>query len=123
MKYKANSKSVEAAVELADFYLAAHQNEKAIEIYEKFRDKLPVESLFNLTVAYYNLKNLEKAEEVTKYILKRKPDEYRAIFNLGSIRASMGDKETAKKYWNEVINRFPNTEEAKKAKEFLAVIK
>jgi len=123
MKYKANSKSVEAAVELADFYLAAHQNEKAIEIYEKFRDKLPVESLFNLTVAYYNLKNLEKAEEVTKYILKRKPDEYRAIFNLGSIRASMGDKETAKKYWNEVINRFPNTEEAKKAKEFLAIIK
>lgn len=123
MKYKRNPNNLESATELADFYLAAHDNSKAIEIYEKFRDKLSIESLFNLTVAYYNLKNYKKAEEITKLILKKKPDEYRAIFNLGSINASMGEKEQAKKYWNDVINRFPQTEEAKKAKELLAILK
>lgn len=123
MKFKANPEKVEVAEELADFYFAAHQNEKAIQIYEKFRNRLSIDALFNLTLAYYNLKDLKKAEEVTRFILKKKPDEHRAIFNLGSIKASMGEKEEAKKYWNEVINRFPKTEEAKKAKEFLAILK
>jgi tetratricopeptide (TPR) repeat protein len=123
MKFKANPSKVEIAEELADFYLAAHQNEKAIDIYEKFRNQLSLDALFNLTLAYYNSKNLKKAEEITRFILKKKPDEYRAIFNLGSIKASMGEKEEAKKYWNEVINRYPKTEEAKKAKEFLAILK
>lgn len=123
MKFKTNPNKVEVAEELADFYLAAHQNEKAIQVYEKFRNQLSLDALFNLTLAYYNSKNLKKAEEITRFILKKKPDEYRAIFNLGSIKASMGEKEEAKKYWNEVISRFPKTEEAKKAKEFLVMLK
>ena len=123
MKFKTNPDKVEVAEELADFYLAAHQNEKAIQIYEKFRNELSIEALYNLTLAYYNLKNLSKSEEITRFILKKSPNEYKAIFNLGSIKASMGKKEEEKKYWNEVINRFPKTEEAKKAKEFLAVLR
>jgi len=123
MKFKSKPDNVEIAEELADLYLASHQENKAIQVYEKFRNKLSIESLFNLTLAYYNLKNLEKAEDVTIYILRKKPNDYKAIFNLGSIRASMGDKEQAKKYWSEVINRFPQTEEAKKAQELLALLK
>jgi len=122
-KFKSNPKDVKTATELADLYLASHQNEKAIEIYESIRNKLSIESLFNLTLAYYNLKNFDKAEETTRLILKNNPNDYRAIFNLGSINASKGDKESAKKYWNEVINKFPNTDEAKQAKEFLARLK
>ncbi len=122
-KLKSNPGDVETATELGDLYLSAHQDKKAIEVYETVRNKLQTESLFNLTLAYYNIKNFDKAEEVTKFILKKKPDEYRAIFNLGSINATKGNKELARKYWNEVIEKFPDTEEAKQAREFLARLK
>ncbi|MFN4110969.1 MAG: tetratricopeptide repeat protein, partial [Ignavibacteria bacterium] len=71
----------------------------------------------------YNIKNFDKAEEITKLILKKKPDDYRAIFNLGSINATKGNKELAKKYWTEVIEKYPETEEAKQAREFLTRLK
>lgn len=122
-KIKTNPHNVEVVTELGDLYLAAHQDKKAIEIYETLRDKLSIETLFNLTLAYYNLKNLDKAEEVSKFILKKKPDEYRAIFNLGSINASKGNKDLAIKYWNDVIKKYPETEEAKQAKEFVMRLK
>lgn len=122
-RYRSNPQEISVATELADLYLASHQEEKAIEIYEKVQVKLSIESLFNLTLAYYNIKNFDKAEEISKLILKKKPNEYRAIFNLGSINATKGNKEAAKKYWNEVIKNYPETEEAKQAKEFLARLK
>lgn len=122
-KYQSNPKDVNTATELADLYLSSHQEEKAIKIYENVRDKLSIEALFNLTLAYYNLREFDKAEEVSKFILKKKPDEYRATFNLGSINATKGNKEAARKYWNEVIKKYPESEEAKQAKEFLARLK
>ncbi|MEM4260729.1 MAG: tetratricopeptide repeat protein [Candidatus Woesearchaeota archaeon] len=122
-KYKANPTNLAIATELADNYLAAHKNQEAIKIYESFRDKLSIDLLFNLTSAYYNLGDFEKADEVSRYILKKNRNEYRAIFNLGSINATKGNKEAAKKYWEEVINNYPNTEEALKAKEFINKLK
>lgn len=122
-KYHSNPDDLKTGIELADLYLAAHQNEKAISIYEKFRDKLPKETLFSLTLAYYNLKNFSKAEEITRLILKKYPDEYRAKFNLASIKASIGEKEIAKKLWTEIIENYPETDEAKQAKIFLERLK
>ncbi len=122
-KYHSSPDDLNTGIELGDLYLAAHQNEKAITIYEKFKNKLPKETLFNLTLAYYNLKNYSKAEEITKFILKKYPDEYRAKFNLASIKAAIGEKEIAKKLWNEIIQKYRDTDEAKKAKIFLERLK
>lgn len=122
-RYNSNPDDLNTGIALGDFYLAAHQNEKAITVYEKFRNKLPKEILFNLTLAYYNLQNFSKAEEITRLILKKYPDEYRAKFNLASIKATIGEKEIAKKLWTEIIQKYPDTDEAKQAKIFLERLK
>lgn len=122
-KFRDNPEDYKTGQELADLYLSAHQSEKAITIYEKIKLRASIESLYNLTLAYYNIRNLKKAEETTLYILKKNPNEYKALFNLGSIKATMGQTSEAKKYWMELITKYPKTEEAKTAKEYLARLK
>lgn len=122
-KFSHNPEDYKTGQELADLYLAAHQNEKAIYIYEKIKSQASLESLYNLTLAYYNIRNFNKAEETTRYILKKNPNEYKALFNLGSIKATMGQTKEAKKIWMELITKYPKTEEAKTAKEYLTKLK
>lgn len=105
--------------EYADFLAAAHKPDEAILYYEKILkiDPKKKDVLFNLSFIYYNnIKNFDKAESLTNTILKYYPEDTQAMYNLGAIKASKGDRETARQIWEKIIKDFPNSASAELAK-------
>ncbi len=107
--------------EYADFLSAAHQPEKAIPYYEKILSKDPkrTDILFALTFIYYNQKNLDKAEETTNKILTYDKGNEQALYNLGAIEATKGNREKARQIWTDLVNNHPNSQTSKMAQNAL----
>ena len=115
VSYESNPSDTSNAKEYADMLNAAHQPQKALEIYEKILEIDPkrVDILLGSTFAFYNMNDLDNAKEYTKRVLVIDKDNHEANFNLGAIAAAKGEKEKAREYWNDVIKRFPNSQAAK----------
>ncbi len=107
--------------EYAEFMAAAHQPEKAIIYYNKILQKDPkrIDILLDLTSIYFGLKKFSEAEKVTNNILKINPKNSAANYNLGVLKAVEGKKEEARKIWQSVISKYPNTNAARMAKNSL----
>ncbi len=107
--------------EYADFLSAAHQPEKAIPYYEQILNKDPkrTDILFSLTFIYYNQKDLGKAEEMTNKILSYDKNNEQALYNLGAIEATKGNKEKARQIWTDLINQDPNSQTSQMAENAL----
>ena len=105
----------------ADFLAAAHRPEDALTYYEKILnvDSKRNDVLFSLALIYYNQQNLDKAEEYTNLILKNDENNTQAMYNLGAIAASKGEKERARKIWNKLVTDYPNDEVTQLAKSSL----
>jgi len=95
--------------ELADFYFESHKPEDALIYYNKILAKYPKrrDILYSITNIYYTQKELGKAEEVTKRILAIDKDDVTAQYNLGAIYAASGNKEEARRIWNEILKKYP----------------
>lgn len=96
----------------ADLLLAAHQPLKALQYYEKLSAIDPVRSdvHFSITYIYYNQGNFDKAEEETNKILDYHKDNPQALYNLGAISASKGNKEKARHLWEKILSKHRGTE-------------
>ncbi|MCX7797460.1 MAG: tetratricopeptide repeat protein [Melioribacter sp.] len=105
----------------ADMLMLSHQEEKAIELYEKILnvDKNRVDILLHLNYLYFNKGEIDKAENITMQILKIKKNFPLALYNMGVISQVKGDTKKARFYWNEVIKIEPNGKLAKNAKMML----
>ena len=112
-----NPKDTLKMKEYADFLASAHHPDEAIKYYYNILNINPRRSdiLFSLAYIYYNKKNYEKAEEVISKILLYEPDNTQAIYNLGAIAASNGDKQKAKAQWEKLVKNYPGSDEAKLA--------
>ena len=99
----------------------AHQNVKALPIYERLVKLKPndTDARFALTSIYYENRQLDKAEKETDIILSYDKNNPQALYNKGAIVAGKGEKEKAQKIWNDVINRFPESKAAQLAKSAL----
>lgn len=95
--------------EYADFLSAAHKPDEAIMYYEKILsiDKKRKDIYLSITLDYYNLNKLDKAEEVTRRMLQIFPNDPMANYNIGAIEATKGNKEKAREIWNKLINNNP----------------
>jgi len=95
--------------EYADFLSAAHKPDEAIRYYEKILsiDKKRKDIYLSITLDYYNLNKLDKAEEVTRRMLQIFPNDPMANYNIGAIEATKGNKEKAREIWNKLINNNP----------------
>jgi tetratricopeptide (TPR) repeat protein len=100
--------------EYADFLYMAHQNEKALPLYERLVKLKPkdMDARFTLTSIYYENKQLEKAEKETDIILSYDKNNPQALYNKGAIVAGRGEREKAQKIWDYIIKRFPESEAA-----------
>jgi tetratricopeptide (TPR) repeat protein len=78
---------------LGDLYVRAKQVDKAVAEYNRIAEHLNTEGFFSKAVALY------------KKILKIKPDEERAMWNLGSISARQGLLVDARSHFNALANR------------------
>jgi tetratricopeptide (TPR) repeat protein len=109
----------------ADYLTAAHQFDGAIPLYEEILDKNPrrTDIYFSLTFVYYNMKELDKAEEMTNRVLSYDKNNLQARYNLGAITAAKGDESTAKDIWNKLVKEYPSSREAGLAKDGLAKLK
>ena len=120
--YESNPKDTASAKEYADILNAAHQPQKALDIYQAILavDQTRIDILLGATFSYYNMNKLDKAEEFTMKVLDIDKNNLEANYNLGAIYAMKGDKTKAKEYWEFLINNYPNSEAAKLAKSSLA---
>lgn len=107
--------------EYADFVSAAHRPDEAIKYYEKILDINPKRNdiLFSLSMVYFGKQNYDKAEECTNKILKNDKNNTQAMYNLGAIAASKGEKERAKVIWNKLVTDYPGDEASQLAKSSL----
>jgi tetratricopeptide (TPR) repeat protein len=107
--------------EYADFMAAAHRQDEAIKNYEKILSIDPKRNdvLFNLSIIYFTRQDYDNAEKYTNQILKNDKNNAQAMYNLGAIAASKGQKERAMEIWNKLISEHPGDESAELAKSSL----
>lgn len=111
-KFEKNPEDTLNAREFADLLKMAHQQDKAIEIYEGIlsKDSKRIDILLELTFLYFNLGEIDKAEKYTSEILKIDKDHMLGLYNSGAISASKGDNSKAKVIWQGLVKKYPNSE-------------
>ncbi|MDD8017470.1 MAG: tetratricopeptide repeat protein [Bacteroidota bacterium] len=119
---KANPSNAFHLVTLAQLLMDGHQTAEAITYFEQARKIQPKNDslLLDLSVCYFSEKNYAKALEITEKILLIHPDHSRALYNKGAIFATQGKKHEAAVVWRRLMKVAPQSEEAKKVKDFLA---
>jgi tetratricopeptide (TPR) repeat protein len=115
--YESNPNDTVKAKAYAQMLAAGHQPETAAKILEDIlaKDKKRIDILLLLTMVNYNLKKYDKAEDYTKRILAIDKNHSEANYNLGAIYAEQGRKEDARKIWESIIKKYPNTQASKYA--------
>lgn len=108
-------------LQYADLLYAAHRQNEAQSYYEKILaiDGSRTDVLTKLTAIYYNRQDFQSAKEVNDKILSIDPNDLFAKYNKGAIAVSLGDKETARKEWTEIIEKSPYSEAGVSAKRAL----
>jgi len=111
--------------EYADLLAVAHNQEKALLLYNSILDIDPnrTDILTNLAIMYYNKNDFIESKIYNEKILKIDPKHAEAKYNLGVIEAKIGDVEAAKKQWNDLLTNHPNTKMSDMAKESLEQLK
>lgn len=117
LKVESNPKDTLALREYADLLNEGHKPLEAIQYYDQILKINPKRKdvLFNLSIIYFNNQDLIKAEEFTNRILSIDKNDEQAEYNLGAISAAKGDKDKAKKIWQEIIMKYPGTPTAQLA--------
>lgn len=111
---KENPKDTAKMREYADFLAMAHKIDEAQSYYEKILlvDKKRKDIMLNLSTIFYNKGELDKAAQLTNDILKLDKKNLSAIYNLGVIEATRGNYDNARKYWEKIVNEYPNSDVA-----------
>jgi tetratricopeptide (TPR) repeat protein len=110
-KIEVNPKDTLALREYADLLNEGHKPLEAIQYYEKILSFNPkrTDVLFNLSIIYFNNKDLNKAEEFTNRILSFDKNNDQAHYNIGAISAAKGDREKARTIWEDLIKKYPGS--------------
>lgn len=106
-------------LELANMLTAGHQIEKGLIYYNKILeiDSNREDILLQLAFVHSNLGEFSKAIDVTEKMLKNNPSNKIALYNLGALNATIGQKDLAKSIWQDIINKYPKSEFAEKAEQ------
>ena len=107
--------------EYAELLAAAHNEDKAVDLYNKILriDKDRIDVLAQLAIIHFNKSDFNKANEYLNSILIIDPQNLQAKYNLGVVEARIGDIGDAKKQWEDLLTNHPNTKMSDMAKESL----
>ncbi|MGK9477300.1 tetratricopeptide repeat protein [Melioribacter sp. OK-6-Me] len=119
--YEENPNDTLRIREYADMLTMSHKPEEALKLYQKLHtlDPKRFDAMLQLTFIYFNMGELERAEEYTRKILKLDDDYPLALYNMGVIQQVKGNEKEAKKYWKLLIEKHPDSRAANNAKEIL----
>lgn len=119
-----NPKDSIALNHLGFFLLQAHKFDEAEKYFEDLLDLNPkrVDVLNVLAELNFNLKKFEKSENYIKKLLLIEKDNEVAQYNLGVVYVMQGRKDEAKKVWNALINKNPDSDMSKMAKESIQAL-
>lgn len=86
------------------FLAESNQEKEAILHCQRLLDQLPgfIPALNNMSLAYFNEGDLDKAIEVTQEVLAQQPDNYHALANLARYSFLMGETDAAWSYATEL---------------------
>ncbi len=120
-KYTTNPSDTAVAKEYAVLLAQAHRKSESIDIFNGILEKDPARTdiLLILGFQYYGMKEYDKALDATKQLLRYDNNNAQAKYNLGAISEAMGKIDDARKYWEEVVKKYPDTEAAKFAERSL----
>ncbi|MBN1300098.1 MAG: tetratricopeptide repeat protein [Melioribacteraceae bacterium] len=125
-EYVANNPDDTAKVlEFANMLSQAHRKDQAIVLFNSILDKDParVDVMFALGYEYYQLKEFDKAEDITREIIAVNKDEVQAHYNLGAIAIARGDTTEARSVWLNLSQKYPGTDAAKMADQSLKALR
>ncbi|MFZ6033798.1 tetratricopeptide repeat protein [Melioribacter sp. Ez-97] len=123
--YEENPNDTLRIREYADMLTMAHKPEEALKLYEKLHsiDPKRIDAMLQLTFIHFNLGELDKAEEYTAKILKIDGNYPLGLYNMGVIQQVKGNEKEARRYWEKLIEKHPNSRAAQNAKEILESLK
>jgi tetratricopeptide (TPR) repeat protein len=115
----APAKDTSGVLQLASMLFDSHKMAEAIPYFERYLkvDTKNTTVMLDLSIAYYSTQKQDKAMEVTQRILKADPRNTPAMYNIGALHAEAGRKDEAKRAWQTLIDKYPNSEDAARAKE------
>lgn len=117
-----NPENADHLIALAQLLMDGHQNNDAIVYFEKAALLRPKDDslLLDLSVCYFNAKEYDKALATSENILSANPSHSRALYNKGSILATLQRKKEAVAVWKDLIRRAPGSEEAKTVRGYIS---
>ena len=106
----------------ARMLLDAHQAKNALPLFERYVEAAPknTAAMLDLSVAYFETQQSDKAEAITRKVLSIDPKNTTAMYNLGALKAVAEKKDDARAIWQELIDTYPDSPDAARAKEMLS---
>ena len=118
----ADATDLEAIDSLAVMYSISQSYDKAKFYYEKHLEVEPDNRDIKIALALTNhsLKDSDRAIALLQEVLDDEPNYVFGLFYMAQVQADLHHHEEARKYWQKIVDQYPDTEFAKLAKERLA---
>lgn len=113
-EYESNPSDTINSKEYARLLAAAHEPEKSVDVYNSILTIDPERNDIRLELAtvYYNLQQYNNAKSEILKVYEEEPNSPGVQYNLGAIEAALGNIDKAKSIWQDVINKYPDSEAA-----------
>lgn len=120
---KANPSNKAPMVELGNLYYDAQRYAEAIPWYARALELDPADTNVrtDMATAYFYTGDVARAIEEGRRVLSLEPDKPQANLNMGIWLVSQSPPNTAEaiRHWQKVIDRYPDTKEARQAQELI----
>lgn len=106
---------------LARMLADSHFSAEALPLFERYHkvDPKNTDVMLDMALVYFQTEQIEKSYAITRKTIATDPANTTALYNLGALYAFEHKHDEAKKAWNDLISRYPKSEDAARAKESL----
>ncbi len=106
----------------AEFLLDAQMFDQSLFYYKKILAINPrrVDVMTAMVYIYFSQNKLDDSEKYLNRILAVDKNNVNALYNLGAVSANKGNKARARELWSRIVNNYPKSPLAQKAKESLS---
>jgi len=122
---KSNPNATDHWIQLGNLLFDAGRFDEALEPYKTALDQMPENNdvRTDYAVSFFNVGRSQEAIKELERVVQSDPRHITALYNLGVIYLHTDQKESAKKYWNELIVIAPGSDMANKARQQLQNVK
>ena len=109
-------------LDIATQYHDGHKPTEAIPYYQDYlaTNETNEQAWLDLASCFAELEDWQQAEAATRRLLEINPSNTSALYNLGAIRANVGDYDEARQLWEQISDHQSPADVARQAREALA---